>query len=135
MCRDTWARVASQASLLLAIDHEARALRHVVGTNIATIVSVDGLGGWPQLLPALVTCLKSDSVPALEGALDALFKVPSPRKPGCDNNLRASSHLSWKSRFACLRRVLCHSCHCWGLCQIAGHNAVLSVPWATCLGV
>ena len=67
----------SQASLLLAIDHEARPLRHVVGTNVATIVAVDGLGGWPQLLPTLVRCLESDSVGAAEGALDALSKVPA----------------------------------------------------------
>lgn len=64
-----------QASLLLAIDHEAQPLRHVVGTTVATIVAVDGLGGWPQLLPALVRCLESDSVAAAEGALDALSKV------------------------------------------------------------
>jgi hypothetical protein len=47
----------------------------VVGTTVATIVAVDGLGGWPQLLPALVRCLESDSVAAAEGALDALSKV------------------------------------------------------------
>lgn len=64
-----------QASLLLAINNEARALRHVVGTNIATVAAVDGLGGWPQLLPALVACMESDSVAAMEGALDALYKV------------------------------------------------------------
>jgi hypothetical protein len=68
-----------QASLLLAIDHEARPLRHVVGTNVATIVAVDGLGGWPQLLPTLVRCLESDSVGAAEGALDALSKVSASR--------------------------------------------------------
>lgn len=68
---------AAQASLLLAIDNEARALRHVVGTNVATIVAADGLGGWPQLLPSLVRCLQSDSVAAIEGALDALSKVTS----------------------------------------------------------
>ena len=72
-----------QASLLLAIDHEARALRHVVGTTVATIVAVDGLGGWPQLLPALVRCLESDSVAAAEGALDALSKVVLIMHPGC----------------------------------------------------
>lgn len=64
-----------QASLLLAINNEARALRHVVGTNIATVAAVDGLGGWSQLLPALVACMESDSVAAMEGALDALYKV------------------------------------------------------------
>ena len=42
---------------------------------MATIVAVDGLGSWPQLLPALVRCLESDSVAAAEGALDALSKV------------------------------------------------------------
>ena len=47
----------------------------MVGTTVATIVAVDGLGGWPQLLPALVQCLESDSVAAAEGALDALSKV------------------------------------------------------------
>ena len=38
--------VSRQASLLLAVSNEARALRHVVGTNIATIVAAEGLSAW-----------------------------------------------------------------------------------------
>ena len=68
----------AQASLLVAISNEARPLRQVVGTNIATVVAAAGFAGWPQLLPALVACLESDSLTALDGALDALYKVRSP---------------------------------------------------------
>mmetsp|Transcript_18691 Transcript_18691/g.56506 ORF Transcript_18691/g.56506 Transcript_18691/m.56506 type:complete len:924 (-) Transcript_18691:2081-4852(-) len=64
-----------KASLLVAISNEARPLRQVVGTNIATIVAAAGFAGWPHLLPALVACLESDSLTALDGALDALYKV------------------------------------------------------------
>lgn len=67
--------VGVQASLLVAISNEARPLRQVVGTNIATIVAAAGFAGWPHLLPALVACLESDSLTALDGALDALYKV------------------------------------------------------------
>lgn len=64
-----------QSSLLVAMDSEAQPLRRVVGTNIATIVAAAGFHGWTQLLPALVARLQSDHAAALDGALDALFKV------------------------------------------------------------
>lgn len=65
-----------QSSLLVAMDSEAQPLRRVVGTNVATIVAAAGFHGWSQLLPALVARLQSDHPAALDGALDALFKVP-----------------------------------------------------------
>lgn len=64
-----------KSSLLMAIDTEAQPLRRVVGTNLATVVAAAGFHGWPQLLPALVVCLESDHAAALDGALDALFKI------------------------------------------------------------
>lgn len=64
-----------KSSLLLAIDSDAQPLRRVVGTNISIIIAAAGFEGWPQLLPALVTCLESDRTTALDGALDALFKI------------------------------------------------------------
>lgn len=50
-------------------------MRHVVGTNVAVIVGVGGMPTWPELLMSIVQCLESNDPNALEGALDALYKV------------------------------------------------------------
>ena len=64
-----------QGSLLHAIRSPSKPLRHVVGTNVAVIVGVGGLPTWPELLMSFVQCLESSDPNALEGALDALYKV------------------------------------------------------------
>lgn len=67
-------------ALLHAIRSPSKPLRHVVGTNVAVIVGVGGLPTWPELLMSFVQCLESNDHNALEGALDALYKV-RPRPP------------------------------------------------------
>lgn len=67
--------VALQVALLHAIRSPSKPLRHVVGTNVAVIVGVGGLPTWPELLMSFVQCLESSDPDALEGALDALYKV------------------------------------------------------------
>ena len=62
-------------ALLHAIRSPSKPLRHVVGTNVAVIVGVGGLPTWPELLMSFVQCLESSDPNALEGALDALYKV------------------------------------------------------------
>ena len=64
-----------QLALLHAIGNPSKPLRHTVGTNVAVIVGVGGLPTWPELLSAIATCLESSDPNALEGALDALYKV------------------------------------------------------------
>lgn len=66
-----------QVALLHAIRSPSKPLRHVVGTNVAVIVGVGGLPTWPELLMSIVQCLESNDPNALEGALDALYKVCS----------------------------------------------------------
>jgi transportin-1 len=70
--------VRAQVALLHAIRSPSKPLRHVVGTNVAVIVGVGGLPTWPELLMSLVQCLESNDRNALEGALDALYKVRRP---------------------------------------------------------
>lgn len=66
---------AVQIALLHAIRSPSKPLRHVVGTNVAVIVGVGGMPTWPELLMSIVQCLESNDPNALEGALDALYKV------------------------------------------------------------
>jgi len=71
---------APQLALLHALGNPSKALRHVVGTNIAVIMVAGGLAAWPELLVRLVQCLESSDAHALEGALDALYKVRRARR-------------------------------------------------------
>ncbi len=64
-----------QLAMLHAIGSPSKPLRHTVGTNVAVIVGAGGLATWPELLAAIVQSLESGDANALEGALDALFKV------------------------------------------------------------
>ena len=61
--------------MLRVLDSPHKALRHTVGTNVAGIVGMANLASWPELLIKLVACLESSDPSALEGALDALYKV------------------------------------------------------------
>ncbi|CAL8464616.1 g4151 [Coccomyxa elongata] len=64
-----------KVALLHAIRSPSKPLRHVVGTNVAVIVGVGGMPTWPELLMSIVQCLESNDPNALEGALDALYKI------------------------------------------------------------
>jgi transportin-1 len=46
-----------------------------VGTIISVVVQLGGILGWPELLQALITCLDSNDLNHMEGAMDALSKV------------------------------------------------------------
>lgn len=64
-----------QLSLLHCIRNPSKALRQTVGTSIAVIVGLGTLTTWPELVPACVQGLEGSDINALEGSLDALFKV------------------------------------------------------------
>ena len=46
-----------------------------MGTSIAVIVGLGGLSSWPELVAACVSSLEGADINALEGSLDALYKV------------------------------------------------------------
>ena len=64
-----------QLSLLHCIRNPSKALRQTVGTSIAVIVGLGTLNTWPELVPACVQGLEGSDINALEGSLDALYKV------------------------------------------------------------
>jgi len=102
---------AAQLALLHALGNPSKALRHVVGTNIAVIVVAGGLAAWPELLVRLVQCLESSDAAALEGALDALYKVrrlaapPARPRPACRGRGRLSGLPGGAGRLFCRRRA------------------------------
>lgn len=64
-----------QLSLLHCIRNPSKPLRQTVGTSIAVIVSLGTLKAWPELITACVQSLEGADLNALEGSLDALYKV------------------------------------------------------------
>ena len=64
-----------QLSLLHCIRNPSKALRQTVGTSVAVIVGLSTLKTWPELITACVQGLEGSDINALEGILDALFKV------------------------------------------------------------
>lgn len=64
-----------QGCILPAMGDKKRMLRQTAGTTIAVIVTQGGLSSWPQLLQAMQRCLESSDSDALDGTLDALYKV------------------------------------------------------------
>eukprot|EP00850_Spirogloea_muscicola_P005565 SM000025S08460 [mRNA] locus=s25:911945:919476:+ [translate_table: standard] len=77
-----------KAELLPAIGVPDRRLRATVGTVVSTLLEQGGGGAaWPQALEAFAACLDSGDYNHMEGALDALSKVPlaplpAQRQPG-----------------------------------------------------
>ncbi|KAL6211175.1 hypothetical protein ACLB2K_016402 [Fragaria x ananassa] len=64
-----------KSELLPCLGAADRHIRSTVGTIISVVVQLGGVLGWPELLQALVTCLDSNDVNHMEGAMDALSKV------------------------------------------------------------
>lgn len=64
-----------KSELLPCLGAVDRNIRTTVGTIISVIVHIEGVSGWPELLPALVTCLDSNDLNHMDGAMDALSKV------------------------------------------------------------
>lgn len=66
-----------KSELLPCLGAADRNIRTTVGTIISVIVNIEGVSGWHELLPALVTCLDSNDLNHMDGAMDALSKVCS----------------------------------------------------------
>ncbi|CAH2051514.1 unnamed protein product [Thlaspi arvense] len=64
-----------KSELLPCLGAVDRHIRTTVGTIISVIVHIEGVSGWPELLPALVTCLDSNDLNHMDGAMDALSKI------------------------------------------------------------
>ncbi|VVA99326.1 unnamed protein product [Arabis nemorensis] len=64
-----------KSELLPCLGAVDRNIRTTVGTIISVIVHIEGVSGWPELLPALVTCLDSNDLNHMDGAMDALSKI------------------------------------------------------------
>lgn len=64
-----------KSELLPCLGAVDRHIRTTVGTIISEIVNVEGVAGWLELLPALVSCLDSNDLNHMDGAMDALSKV------------------------------------------------------------
>uniref|UniRef100_M4F875 Transportin-1 n=1 Tax=Brassica campestris TaxID=3711 RepID=M4F875_BRACM len=64
-----------KSELLPCLGAVDRNIRTTVGTIISVIVNIEEGSGWPELLPALVTCLDSNDLNHMDGAMDALSKI------------------------------------------------------------
>lgn len=64
-----------KSELLPCLGAPDRHIRSTVGTIISVIVQLGGILGWPEVLQALVSCLDSNDLNHMEGAMDALSKV------------------------------------------------------------
>ncbi|CAK7329453.1 unnamed protein product [Dovyalis caffra] len=63
-----------KSELLPCLGAADRHIRSTVGTIISVVVQLGGILGWPELLQALITCLDSNDLNHMEGAMDALSK-------------------------------------------------------------
>ncbi|CAN8270848.1 unnamed protein product [Cochlearia groenlandica] len=64
-----------KTELLPCMGAADRNIRTTLGTIISVVVHIEGVSGWPELLPALVTCLDSNDLNHMDGAMDALSKI------------------------------------------------------------
>ncbi|KAL8153745.1 hypothetical protein V2J09_011505 [Rumex salicifolius] len=64
-----------KSELLPCLGSPDRNIRSTTGTIISVIVQLGGVVGWPELLHALGTCLDSNDLNHMEGAMDALSKI------------------------------------------------------------
>ncbi|KAH9694611.1 transportin-1 [Citrus sinensis] len=64
-----------KSELLPCLGAADRHIRSTVGTIVSVVVQLGGIAGWLELLQALVTCLDSNDINHMEGAMDALSKA------------------------------------------------------------
>ncbi|KAJ7001521.1 transportin-1-like isoform X2 [Populus alba x Populus x berolinensis] len=64
-----------KSELLPCLGAADRHIRSTAGTIISVIVQLGGISGWPELLQAVITCLDSNDLNHMEGAMDALSKI------------------------------------------------------------
>lgn len=64
-----------KSELLPCLGAGDKHIRSTVGTIISVVVQLGGISGWPELLQSLVSCLDSNDLNHMEGAMDALSKV------------------------------------------------------------
>ncbi|OWM80444.1 transportin-1 [Punica granatum] len=76
-----------KSELLPCLGSVDRHIRSTVGTIISVVVQIGGVLGWPELLQALVTCLDSNDLNHMEGAMDALSKICEDIPQVLDSNI------------------------------------------------
>ncbi|KAM1233884.1 hypothetical protein ACFX13_003615 [Malus domestica] len=64
-----------KSELLPCLGVADRHIRCTVGTIISVVVQLGGILGWPELLQALVSCLDTNDLNHMEGAMDTLSKI------------------------------------------------------------
>ncbi|PON45056.1 Armadillo-like helical [Parasponia andersonii] len=64
-----------KSELLPCLGSGDKNIRSTVGTIVSAIVQLGGVAGWSELLQALVSCLDSNDLNHMEGAMDALSKI------------------------------------------------------------
>ncbi|KAL9391252.1 hypothetical protein Peur_015172 [Populus x canadensis] len=64
-----------KSELLPCLGAADRHIRSTAGTIISVFVQLGGILGWPELLQAVITCLDSNDLNHMEGAMDALSKI------------------------------------------------------------
>lgn len=64
-----------KSELLPCLGAADRHIRSTVGTVISVVIQLGGVFGWPELLQAFVSCLDSNDLNHMEGAMDALSKI------------------------------------------------------------
>ncbi|GMN38220.1 hypothetical protein TIFTF001_007452 [Ficus carica] len=64
-----------KSELLPCLGAADKHIRSTVGTIISVVVQLGGISGWPELLQSLVSCLDSNDLNHMEGAMDALSKI------------------------------------------------------------
>ncbi|XP_011046641.1 PREDICTED: transportin-1-like [Populus euphratica] len=64
-----------KSELLPCLGAADRHIRSTAGTIISVIVQLGGILGWPELLQAVITCLDSNDLNHMEGAMDAPSKI------------------------------------------------------------
>ncbi|KAG4998676.1 hypothetical protein JHK85_030115 [Glycine max] len=64
-----------KSELLPCLGAADKHIRSTAGTIISVVVQIEGVVGWPELLQALVSCLDSNDLNHMEGAMDALSKI------------------------------------------------------------
>lgn len=68
-------RLIIKSVLITVMSHKVKALRQTAGSCIVTLICLEGLSGFPELLPVAFQALESGDIVTAEGALDTLYKI------------------------------------------------------------
>lgn len=64
-----------KAQILQGLVAQEQMIRNISGNVITTLVTRAGIGGWPEILPQLMTMAEGSDVQSAEGAMSALSKI------------------------------------------------------------